>query len=49
MIEIFGGITIGPGITIGEVYATPLNFATENNLLDYFITESGTFLITEGP
>lgn len=49
MIEIQQGITIGQGIKIGDVFAVPENFNTEDNPSLYFITESGDYLVTESP
>lgn len=49
MIEIFSGITIGGGITIGDVPVAPpgadVYFVTQDDV--FLITESGEYLIEE--
>jgi hypothetical protein len=47
-VEVQGGITIGPGIIIGNVFAVPAFFATQD-LEDRFITNEAppNDLVTE--
>jgi hypothetical protein len=45
MIEIQGGITIGPGITIGDVPALIADFVTQDN--NNLISETGDQFVTE--
>lgn len=47
-VEVQNGITIGPGIIIGDVFAIPAYFVTEVTAQD-FVTEDGFFLVTELP
>jgi hypothetical protein len=47
MIEVGGGITIGPGIVLGQVpvFVTITDFITEDN--NYLVSESGYNFIEE--
>jgi hypothetical protein len=45
-VEVQGGITIGPGIIIGDVFAVPAFFVTEVTA-QIFVTEDGFQLVTE--
>jgi hypothetical protein len=44
--EIQGNVTIGPGIIIGDVFAIPAIFTTEDGL-NIFRTEDNNELVTE--
>lgn len=46
MIEIFDGIEIGAGITMGDVSVLPTYFVTESGA-DFLVTESGDNFIAE--
>jgi hypothetical protein len=46
MIEIQGGITIGPGIIIGDVSVPATNFITDTTS-DNLISETGDQFVTE--